>query len=129
MEKVFAVQCETEFNQTKKVNTTSLSVSKKGGMADALSTMQAAAKEISIVNIGDFSNTEHSQSKQREILETNKAIIAEKGKHKEWGQREAALVAMQEIFESVTVSILKEEEEFITECFNILKMCLEENNI
>lgn len=92
--------------------------------------MQAAAKELSIVNIGEFGvTTEASKFKQKEILDTNKAIVADKGKHKDWQLREQALVAMQEVFEAVSPSLLKENSDFIIECFNILKQCLEENNI
>ena len=76
MEKVFSVQCETEFNQTKKKD---LSASKKG--LDALSQMQEAGKELSIVNIGEFNSNgaQESEAKQIEIFEKNLKIIEEKG--------------------------------------------------
>ena len=87
MEKVFSVQCETEFNQTKKKDH---SASKKG--QDALSQMLEAGKEINIVNIGEFNtSSKESHSKQIEIYEKNLAIIEEKGSHKDWVQREIAL--------------------------------------
>ena len=117
MEKVFSVQCEVEFNQTKKKD---YSASKKG--MDALSQMQEAAKSLNIVNIGEFnSGSQETEAKQHEVLEKNKTIIAEKGSHKDWVQREMALQAIQEVFEIVSISILKEQTQLIGECITILK--------
>lgn len=125
LEKVFSVQCETEFNQTKKKD---LSASKRG--LDALGQMQEAAKELNIVTIGDFNTgAKESQAKQMETFEKNKRIIEEKGTHKDWQQKELALQAMQEIYEMVSFSVLKEQADFIGECVKIIKQCLDENNI
>lgn len=55
--------------------------------------------------------------------------MAEKGTHKDWTQRELALTAMQECFEVIPQKMIREHEEFLSQCTVIIKNVLEENNI
>lgn len=64
-----------------------------------------------------------------ETFEKRKAIVLDKGHHKDWQQRELALTAMQECFENVPPPIVAENQDFLVTCTQILKNCLEENNI
>jgi hypothetical protein len=50
-EKIFAVPCESELNQTRKRESNVMTLASKGG--DALAQMLAAGTELSIVNIGE----------------------------------------------------------------------------
>ena len=45
----------------------------------------------------------------QEDFDKKKAIVLEKGQHKDWQQRELALTAMHECFESIPQRIVKEE--------------------
>ena len=128
-EKVYAVQCEAEMNQTLKKEHNMMSAASKGG--EALAAMLAAGKSINVVNIGgdDMNKPEEFTEMHVELFNKNKAIVQEKGQHKDWHERELALNAMHECFENVSLKIVKENEEFLGTCALILKNCLEENNI
>ena len=128
-EKVYAVQCEAEMNQTLKKEHNMMSAASKGG--EALAAMLAAGKSINVVNIGgdDMNKPEEFTEMHVELFNKNKTIVQEKGQHKDWHERELALNAMHECFENVSLKIVKENEEFLGTCALILKNCLEENNI
>lgn len=79
-EKVFAVQCEVEMNQTRKRDQNVMSAASKGG--DALAQMLAAGQSINVVNIGDpmFENkAEVDLTQAAEAFERQKAIVVDKG--------------------------------------------------
>jgi len=85
-----------------------------------------------VVNIGDSAfgeKVEVDMTMAQENFDKNRAIIVEKGQHKDWQQRELALNAMFECFETTPSKIIKENQEFLNTCTIILKNCLEENNI
>ena len=110
-EKVFSIQCEAEMNQSRKrsENPNMMSAASKGG--DALAQMLAAGSQINIVNIGEAgfeAKTEVDMTIATEAFEKKKAIVLEKGQHKDWQQRELALTAMHECFETVPARLLKE---------------------
>ena len=112
-EKVFAVQCEAEMNQTRKREQNVMTHASKGG--DALAQMLAAGSELSIVNIGDggFERAEVDISEAIALFNKNKAIVMDKGQSKDWTQREVALTAMHEGFEATPISVLKNNQEFL----------------
>lgn len=67
--------------------------------------MLAAGQSINVVNIGDpgmeSRNDFVDMQAATDSFERNKAIVIEKGHHKDWQQREIALNAMHECFETV----------------------------
>ena len=84
-EKVFQVQCEAEMNQTRKRNEGMMSQASKGG--DALAQMLAAGQSINVVNIGEGgldSRNELDLAAATADFDRSKAIVVEKGQHKEW---------------------------------------------
>ena len=93
--------------------------------------MLAGGQQVNIVNLGEsaFERVEVDTAAAQETFNRNKAIILEKGQHKEWQQREIALNAMHECFETIPASIVKENEDFLQTCTMMLMHCLEENNI
>ena len=102
----------------------------KGG--EALAAMLAAGSSINVVNIGEAGFNDHVEvdlTMAQENFDRNKAIVMEKSQHKDWQQRELALNAMHECFETTPNKIIKESPEFLQTCTIILKSCLEENNI
>ena len=50
-EKIFAVQCEAEMNQSRKREPNMMSAASRGG--DSLAQMLAAGQSLNVVNIGD----------------------------------------------------------------------------
>ena len=86
-----------------------MSAASKGG--DALAQMLAAGQSINVVNIGDMdfeNNAEVDLTAATESFNKNKAIVIEKGQHKDWQQREIALNAMNEMFEIAPQKLIKE---------------------
>ena len=81
-EKVFSVQCETDLNQTRKRD--SFNTASKGG--DALAQMLAAGTELSTVKLSEegFTRVEQDIEMAKETFGKNKAIILDKGQHKDW---------------------------------------------
>lgn len=67
--------------------------------------MLAAGQSINVVNIGegdfDGSRNEVDMAAATDNFLKSKAIILDKGQHKDWQQRELALNAMHECFEAV----------------------------
>ena len=64
-----------------------------------------------------------------ENFEKQKAVVLDKGMHKDWQQRELALNAMHECFDLIPQTIVKDNQDYLSTCSQILKNCLEENNI
>ena len=86
-----------------------MSMASKGG--DSLAQMLAAGQSINVVNIGEGGFEQPAAvdlTAAKETFEKNKAIITEKGQHKDWHERELALNAMHDCFEVVPQKILKE---------------------
>lgn len=86
----------------------------KGG--EALAAMLAAGQSLNVVNIGEGTFNERVEidmTAAQEHFDRNKAIVMEKGQHKDWQQRELALNAMHECFETTPSKIIKENAEFL----------------
>ena len=125
-EKVFAVQCEKDLNQTKKRDFGS--TRDNAGLA---AMQQAVQSKVNVVNIGMEASIERDQSIENlneaqaaaraEIFERNKLIVIEKAHIKDWQIKEVTLQAMQECFENATPQIIKENQEFVTTCIMLLK--------
>jgi len=129
-EKVFSVQCEADLNQTRKRDQPNMmSMASKGG--DALQAMLAAGQSINVVNIGEGFDMRNDidMAAAQETFDKNKDIVLKKGQHKDWQERELALNAMHECFEVAPQKIIRDQREFLATCCQILKKCLEENNI
>ena len=72
--------------------------------------MLAAGQDSSITNLGEqqIERNEIDLTEAQEKFDKSKAIVIEKGQHKDWTQRELALTAMYECFENIPQSIVKE---------------------